>query len=350
MLSLIVFILLLSVLVLSHEAGHFFSARFFGIRVDEFGFGLPPRIFGVKRGGTLYSLNSLPFGGFVKIFGEEGESRSDATSFSSKPAYQRAVVLFAGVLANLFLAYLVFSLVSFLGVPEALSEDEAILATDSFVAITEIAPASPAESAGIALGDKILNFKTISEFQNFVSQNRGKEIEIRLGRGGEILNKRVLARASPPQGEGSLGIALMALRIKTSFWYQAPWDGAKLAWNAFLGTLYGFYGAARDLFFGRASQIEVAGPVGIFSLTSTVLLLGLSTFLTFLALLSINLAILNILPIPGLDGGRLFFLLIETLRGRRISSKTSAWAHSIGLALLILLMILVTYRDIARVF
>lgn len=349
-LSFIIFILLLSVLVLSHEAGHFFSARFFGIRVDEFGFGLPPRVFGVRRKGTLYSLNLLPFGGFVKIFGEEGEGGADLTSFSSKPAYQRAVVLFAGVAANLLLAYLVFSLVSFLGVPEALSDKEAALALNSFVAVTEVARNSPAESAGLTAGDKILNFKNVAEFQDFVNKNRGKEIDISLERGGEILNKRVLARANPPDGEGSLGVALMMLRIRKAFWYQAPLDGARLTWNAFLGTVYGLYGAARDLLFGHASQIEVAGPVGIFSLTYSAVHLGLSTFLTFLALLSINLAILNVLPIPGLDGGRLAFLCYEIIRKKPVSQKTSIWAHSLGLALLILLMILVTYRDIAKVF
>ncbi len=350
MLSLIVFIFILSVLVLSHEAGHFFSARFFGIRVDEFGFGLPPRVAGIKRGGTIYSLNLLPFGGFVKIFGEGGEGESDTASFSSKPAYQRAIVLAAGVIANLFLAYLVFGWVSVLGVPEALSDKEAMRMPDAYVVVTEIAPASPAASAGFTAGDKILNFKNVSELQSFVNKNRGKEIDISLERGGKVLNKHVLARANPPEGEGSLGVALMMLRIRKAFWYQAPWDGARLTWNAFLGTVYGLYGVALDLLFGRASQIEVAGPVGIFSLTSTVLHLGLSTFLTFLALLSINLAILNVLPIPGLDGGRLAFLCYEVIRKKPVSQKTSVWAHSIGLALLILLMILVTYRDIAKVF
>ncbi len=350
MLSLIVFIFILSVLVLSHEAGHFLTARFFGIRVDEFGFGLPPRVFGVKRKGTLYSLNLLPFGGFVKIFGEEGEGSADVTSFSSKPAYQRAIVLVAGVIANLFLAYLVFSWVSVLGVPEALSDAEAKLAPDAYVAITEIAPASPAAFAGLMAGDKILNFKTVSEFQIFVNENRGEEIDVSLERGGEILNKRLLARANPPEGEGALGIALAALRIKKAFWYQAPLDGARLTWNAFLGTVYGLYGAALDLFLGRAGQIEVAGPVGIFSLTSTVLRLGLGTFLIFLALLSINLAILNVLPIPGLDGGRLAFLLYDVIRKKPVSQKTSMWTHSIGLALLIILMILITYRDITKIF
>ena len=350
MLSLIVFIFILSVLVLSHEAGHFFSARFFGIRVDEFGFGLPPRVLSIMRRGTIYSLNLLPFGGFVKIFGEEGEWSADAASFSSKAAYQRGIVLAAGVIANLFLAYLVFSWVSVLGVPEALSDKEAMRMPDAYVAVMEIAPASPAENAGLMLGDKILNFKSVSEFQGFVNKNRGKEIDISLERDGEVLNKHVFARANPPEGEGALGIALTALRIKKSFWYQAPLDGARLTWNSFLGTAYGLYGAARDLFLGRGGQIEVAGPVGIFSLTSTVLRLGLSTFLTFLALLSINLAILNVLPIPGLDGGRLAFLCYEVIRKKPVSQKTSVWAHSVGLALLILLMILVTYRDIARVF
>lgn len=345
LLTTIIFIAILLALVLSHEFGHFFSARAFGIKVEEFGFGIPPRILSLwqDKKGTVYSLNFLPFGGFVKIFGEEDD-------FGGKPIWIRAFVLISGVAANILLAYFLFTFVSGLGVPHAISEEEKIIFPDAKIIIMDIVPESPAKQAGIQIGDQIAGFATIGDFQNFIKEHRGKNIAVSLLRGEKKSEITALARANPPEGEGSLGIALGYVRIEKSPWYSAPIGGARLTWQAIEGTILGFLGLIENLIKKEPISAGVAGPVGIFNITSSAVSFGFNTILMLAAILSINLAIINVLPFPGLDGGRLFFLLIEAVRGRRISPKTSAFAHSLGLTMLIILMILVTYRDIAKLF
>lgn len=335
----IAFIVILLALVLSHEFGHFFSARKFGIKVEEFGFGIPPRILSLWRDkkGTLYSLNFLPFGGFVKIFGEEDD-------FGGKQIWVRALVLASGVLANILLAYFLFIIISGVGVPQATFEKDA----GAEITVLGVAPASPAENVGIRAGDQITGFGKIEDFQDFVKRNSGQNITVGLRRGKEELKITALARANPPEGEGALGIALGYVRIEKSLWYRAPVDGARLTRQALQGTILGFWEIIKNLIKKEPIGAEVAGPVGIFNITSSAVSLGLNTILMLAAILSVNLAVINVLPFPGLDGGRLFFLLIEAVRGKRISPKVSAWAHSLGLALLIALMLAITYHDIAK--
>ncbi|QQG42374.1 MAG: site-2 protease family protein [Candidatus Giovannonibacteria bacterium] len=347
-----IFIAILLILVLSHEFGHFFAARAFGIKVEEFGFGIPPRILELWRDkrGTLFSLNLLPFGGFVKIFGEEGDAGDKLGSFGSKSAPKRAVILASGVFANIILAYFALTLVSGLGVLQAVSEEESGNYPDAKIIIMDIAPDSPAERAGIIPGDQIPGFQKIGEVQNFIKQNQGKNISLSLIRGEKSLAVSALSRQNPPEGEGPLGIALGLVRVKKSPWYLAPIDGAKFTWEILKGTVLGLWGLIQSLFKREALPVEVAGPVGIFNITSSAINLGFGVLLILIAVLSVNLALVNILPFPGLDGGRLFFLLIEALRGKRISSRTSALAHSLGLMILIALMLAITYRDIAKIF
>lgn len=351
LLTFFIFFIILLILILSHEAGHFFTARAFGVKVEEFGFGIPPRIWSLWRDkhNTLYSLNLLPFGGFVKIFGEEGGEVSQPQSFGSKSAWKRAAILASGVLANIVLAYLALTLVSGLGVPQAVSEEESGIYPDAKIIIMDVAPDSPASSAGIIPGDRIAGFQKIEDVQNFIKQNQGKNISISLVRGRNSIEVSALSRQNPPEGEGPLGVALGLVRIKKSSWYSAPIDGVKFTWEILNGTVLGFWNLLESLFKKETLSIEVAGPVGIFNITSSAINLGFGHLLILIAVLSINLSLINILPFPGLDGGRLFFLLIETLRGRRISSQTSALAHSLGLAILIILMLMVTYYDIAKV-
>ena len=352
LLTFFIFLIMLLVLVLSHEAGHFFTARFFGVKVEEFGFGIPPRILSLWRDakGTLYSLNLLPFGGFVKIFGEEGGDSDRSGSFGSKPASKKAVILASGVLANIVLAFIALTLVSGLGAPQAVSEEEGGIYLDAKITIMDVASDSPAFRAGIMPGDQIPGFKKIEDVQNFIKQNQGKNISLSLIRVEKTIEISALSRQNPPEGEGPLGIALGLVRVEKSPWYLAPVDGARFTWEILKGTVLGLLNLIQSLFKKEALPVEVAGPVGIFNITSSAINLGFGTLLILIAVLSVNLALINILPFPGLDGGRLFFLLIEVLRGKRISSKTSALAHSLGLAILIMLMLVVTYHDIAKVF
>jgi len=354
--TLLIFIVILMALILSHEAGHFFSARFFGVKVEEFGFGLPPRAFGWQGKKTLYSLNYLPFGGFVRIFGEEGEGASEAGSFSGKPAGKRALILAAGILANILLAYFAFTALAVAGIPEILTDDEV---PGTRVSLVEVAPGSPADKAGFSPGDKVKKIASekeeiaplkISEITGFISKNLGGSLKFSIERNGESLEKTVSPRVNPPEGEGPMGVSLGFLASRKIPFYQAPLEGAFITWQAFKLTVFGFYDIIVSLFKGEGERVQVAGPVGMFGLISSARSSGFASLLMFLGILSVNLAIINLLPIPGLDGGRLFFLLIELVKGTRISPRTSNLFHTAGLIILIALMLLVTYHDIIKLF
>ncbi|HEY4497801.1 MAG TPA: M50 family metallopeptidase [Candidatus Paceibacterota bacterium] len=360
MLTFLIFFVLLFVLIISHECGHFFTARAFGIRVDEFGFGLPPRIKGIIRKGTLYSINWLPFGGFVKIHGEEGEDGSDPNSFASKPAWARSLVLLAGVLSNILLAYVVLSFLATRGIVEPLSEEEAIDMPDARIMIVEIAPSSPASATGLLAGDIVRKIgeieddmfvpQTIGEFQKYVQQNSEKILTLLVERKDKESVVMLQPRASPPAGEGLIGVALSWMRTKRVVWYKAPIVGATLTYQTITHTVDGFVDIVRDVFRGEGRDVPVAGPVGIFRIVGDAQHSGFDMVLFLTAILSVNLALINILPIPGLDGGRFAFVLAESITRRRISPHISAVVHGAGLAFLLTLMVAVTYLDISRIF
>ncbi|MDO8523568.1 MAG: RIP metalloprotease RseP [bacterium] len=359
LITLFVFFVILLARVLSHEAGHFFSALFFGIKVEEFGFGIPPRMFGVRsKKGILYSFNWLPLGGFVKIMGEDGGDSSDPSHFANKPAWVQAAVLASGILMNLLLAYMIFVAVVGMGTFESLEDKDIALYPDAKVMIVEISPNSPAGAAKLEAGDTISNMvsdadsvtpKTIDETQKFIGAHKGNEILMVIGRGKSEFKVTIVPRANPPEGEGALGVALSMVHIKKTPFYLAPIEGGQIMWNAATATLQGFWMLIKSLWNGGAG-VQVSGPVGIYNLTGQATSMGLSVLLTFIALLSINLAIINVLPIPGLDGGRLLFVVIEAIRGKKISANVSSTVHGLGLALLIALMLLITFKDIKALF
>jgi len=360
LITLIIFFVILLALVLSHEAGHFFSALFFGIKVEEFGFGIPPRMFGVRsKKGILYSFNWLPLGGFVKITGEDGGESQDSSHFSNKSSWVQTAVLASGVFMNLVLAYVIFSAVAMMGTFESVEDKDIALYPDAKVMIVETAPNSPAGTAKIEAGDVINNMvsgadsvtpKTIDETQKFIEAHKGKEILVVILRGKTEFQTTIVPRADPPAGEGPLGIALSLVRIRKIPFYLAPIEGAQIMWNATTATLQGFWMLIGSLTTGGGEAVQVSGPVGIYNLTGQATSMGFSVLLTFIALLSINLAIINILPIPGLDGGRLLFVIIEAIRGKKISVNISSAAHGLGLALLIALILFITFNDIKALF
>lgn len=354
MVTLILVIIVVSLLILVHEWGHFYSARKLGVRVDEFGFGFPPRIISRVKSGVRYSLNLLPFGGFVKIFGEHGEGEGDPGSFISRPAWQRFVILAAGVFMNFVLAWIFFSAGSVVGVPQ-ISDEKTGGIPVSIIAVT---PNSPAETIGLRFGDQILEMRSqdISlriekekDVRDFVDAYRGEEIIMVIRRGREIKELPVIPRLAFPEGEGPLGIALARLTVKKVPWFLAPAEGVKTLLYSTDATIRGLLGILRELFVERKTSVAVSGPVGIFFFAEDTRSLGIAYFLQFIGMLSVNLAILNFLPIPALDGGRILFLAVEKFRGKRIDQKIENFAHTLGFALLVLLMILVTYRDIARI-
>ncbi len=354
--TIILFILLLGLLVLVHEWGHFIVARKLGVRVEEFAFGFPPRILSFVRKGTRYAVNLLPLGGYVKIFGEGGEGAGEPGSFASRPPWQRLSILAAGVAMNVMLAWVLFSIGHGLGLPTAVPDDAA---AGGAVTVVAVSPGSPAEQAGLRLGDAIEKLKSknqivkierIGKVQEFIQTYRGEEITITVRRGRETRDVVAVPRAEPPPGEGSLGIAMTRVEIVRSPWYRAGFDGLITTGRATGAIVIALGRLVSELFGTGRVPVDVAGPVGIFAFTRETLELGFPYFLQLAAILSVNLAILNILPIPALDGGRVLFLFFEKLRGRRVHPKFEQALHTIGLALLLALMAAITYRDIVRVF
>lgn len=358
-LTILLFIGILALLIVAHEWGHFIVARKSGIRVDEFGFGFPPKMLSVKRGQTEYSLNLIPLGGFVKIHGEDGEAQGDADSFASRSVPTRIAVVLAGVTMNFALAAVLLSFGFWYGLPQVVDEQTGYDVRNAKVTILQIAPGSPASQAGIKIGDAIVgaSFSGTSEdisevkaAQEYINAHRGQEFTMVLERGSERLEKQVIPRIEVPPQEGALGVVLEKTGIVSYPWYLAIKEGVmatgEMTWT-FLKT---FYTIIAHLVTEGKLVADIAGPVGIGALTYQVTQLGFSYIIQFAAILCINLAIINSLPFPALDGGRFIFLLIEGIKGSPVSRRFEYVVHATGFALLILLMVVVTARDIAKLF
>jgi regulator of sigma E protease len=345
LIAIIAFLIILVILVVVHELGHFLTAKSRGVQVTEFGIGFPPRIWGVKRGETLYSINALPLGGFVKLAGEEDPSI--ARSLASKGYGTRILVLSAGSLMNLILPIILFA-VAFM-IPHSV-----YIAP---VMIAEVAPNSPAASAGIQAGDTVLSINgekltNSSDILRLIQLNLGKEITFEVKHAdGSLETMDVTARWKPPAGQGATGIRIApieeppeVIRESKPFWEAIP-AGAVECYE----TMVLFKNEIIRWIVG-ASAPQVTGPVGMAELTGEVVQAGFSPLIQYAAFISINLGIINLLPLPALDGGRIAFVLLEMIRGgRRVSPKTEGLIHLIGFALLIGLMILVTFGDIANI-
>lgn len=358
-LTIIFFILLIGVLVLVHEFGHFFVAKKLGIRVDEFAFGFPPRLFSFIRGGTRYALNLLPIGGYVKIFGEAGEGEGQKDSFISRTAGQRALVIVAGVVMNLILAWVFFSIGSGFGMPAAVTAKNEARVQNARVGIIAVDEGSPAKLADLRFGDTVINIESggekaeireVDDLQKFIAAHLGEEVSLHIERGKEALVKKVVPRQVPPEGEGPLGIALAKIGIIKTPWFLAWWEGLKMAALSTAAIAVGFAGLFKDLLTTGRVSADISGPVGIFLFAREFSELGFIYLLQLAALLSVNLAILNALPFPALDGGRLLFLAIEKIKGSKVDQRVEKAIHTAGFIILILLMVAVTYRDIARIF
>ena len=358
MLTILIFFIVLGVLVLVHEFGHFYVAKKAGMRVDEFGFGFPPRMFGVKSGETIYSINWIPFGGFVKVYGEQGEGEDDPRSFASNRAFIRAKVIVAGVVMNLLLAAVLLGFGNFLGLRIGLLDDEAG-ARDVKIQIINVSSDSPAQMAGInpldeiirlEKGNDVISVGEVEEVQSFVKKYAGQELTLVIGRNSHELDLKLVPRLDPPPGQGELGISLVKTGIVSYPWYEAAWRGVRdtgiMTANIAVALVVFF----KNLLIDSSQVADVSGPVGIAVLTGQAAGLGFNYLLQFVALLSINLAVLNIMPFPALDGGRLLFIGIEKLKGSPVSKGVENIVNATGFALLIALMIWITVKDVAKFF
>lgn len=355
--TILILIVALGVLIFVHEAGHFFAAKKAGMKVEEFGFGFPPKIFGIKKGETTYSVNWIPFGGFVKILGEDGAS-SKPGSFTSKGILPRSLVLAAGVSMNILLAMVLLVFVNIGGLRIGLV-DGPTEAADVRVQIIQVASDSPAMDAGLLTLDTIVGLNNgiervsvaeIQDVQKFIDSNRGREITMEILRGQEIVFKKMMPRVNPPPGEGATGITLIKTGVVSYPWYEAIWrgfyDGARMT----AATAIGYAGIIKNLIVTGSAGVEISGPVGIAVLTGQATRTGFNYLLQFIAIISVNLAIINIVPFPALDGGRLLFLLIEKIKGSPVDRKIEGLINTVGFTALILLMVYITVRDVARFF
>lgn len=396
-------------------------ARKFGVRAEEFGFGFPPRIFGLQvwreqrlkkiaksenielavkttplsdgseiieetivdekkeideafwvrkfrfikgsreitpdeeKYGTVYSINWLPLGGFVKIKGENGEGETEPDSFASRPIWQRAFMLSAGVVMNIILAAVLIIAGFTIGLPQALDGqlDARAHVSDKKIQIVEVMKNIPAELAGLKIGDAIVSidnnsFLNYQELQNYVAANIGNKLIYKLSRGRDLVEAEIVPELMKETGKGGIGIAISETGIVSYPWYLAILEGVKTTLFLTWAIIVAFYELLKGLILGQGVTADLSGPVGIATLTGQVARMGFVYLLQFTALLSINLAVINFFPFPALDGGRILFLIIEKIKRSPVKREVEGAIHNIGFALLMVLILVVTLRDVSR--
>lgn len=367
----LVFFIILSILVFIHELGHFFVARWVGVTVEEFGFGLPPRIIGKKFHGTMYSLNWLPIGGFVKLAGEDddessvvnrqssiksrlkADSRKLKAFFWARSKKERAAILLAGVAMNFLLAVGITSYLLTQGVHEQSGR----------VHIEKILPDSPAQNAGLKPNDVItgvkcevlsircqeIHVRIPSDLISFTKGHVGEKLELLVIRDGSEQKFTVIPRKEYPKGQGPMGVAISDLEMKSYTWDQAPWMAIRINLERARDMLVSLGSLIWRLVTLQPFRADVAGPIGIAQVTGEAVKYGVKAVLEFMSILSLNLAVLNVLPIPALDGGRLLFVFIEKIIGRRVRPAFERSTHRIGMIVLFALILLVSINDILRI-
>lgn len=360
--SVILFLVVLFVLILVHEWGHFIVAKKTGMRVDEFAIGFPPRLFVIKRGETEYTFNLLPIGGFVRIFGENPVTAQgtldEPRSFAARPKWAQALVLIAGVTMNVIFAWLLFAGTFMIGVPTAVDESEATGAASLYIA--SVLPESPLVHVGVPAGAEVTSLKTAdsalerltpSAFSSFVQESAGQELTLEYTFAGEAKVVTVKPETGLIAGEPervAVGVSLALVEnVKQSFG-SALVSATKSTVTGLKDITVGLFTLIGQAIRGTADFSQVAGPVGIVGLVGDAASYGITTLLTFTAMISLNLAVINLLPVPALDGGRLVFVAIEAVTRRPINPVWVTRLNLAGFAILMLLMVVVTWHDIAK--
>jgi regulator of sigma E protease len=360
-LTLIIAFLCLIALMIIHEFGHFIIAKKFGVRVDEFGIGYPPRIFGKKIGETIYSINWIPLGAFVKIYGEEG-GVDDYRSFSNLKIWQRILIVIGGVAAFWIAAIIIFSIVFAIGTDLPVGDQDVQGLINPQVKIVSVSEDSPAGRAGLKIADTITDIKVggvdtkinkISDFQKITGENKGKEITLTIERSGKDFDVNLTPRVNPPAGEGLIGVGLerMATLIKKTSWYSAPIQGTIYTWQTTVNALKGLYVVFANLLTGKGAPegASFAGPLGITVFLANAASYGIGFFLYFIGIIAVFIALFNLFPIPALDGGKLLFLLIEKIKGKPVSVKVEQGITMLCFIILIALSLFITIKfDIPR--
>jgi regulator of sigma E protease len=365
--NIIIFIIVLAVLVLVHEFGHFIVAKKSGIKVTEFGLGFPPKLWSKTYGETEYSINAIPFGGFVRIFGEDPNDESlsgpeRTRAISSKPRYIQAAVLVAGVFFNMLFAWLLISTGYLVGLPSSTDHVGPGTVENVRLTVTSVSPDSPASKSNLKAGDQIISVAsesakkdylikevTASNVSNFIEAHGKEGVVFELSRAGKsVTTEPIIGVEGIIPGKVAVGIGMDTIGTLRLPFFTAFYQGAKDVGNLFVATASGLFDLISKAFVGKANLSEVTGPVGIVGLVGEVTKLGFVYLMSFTALISINLAVINLLPFPALDGGRLVIVAIEAIIRRPISPKITNILNGAGFAVLILLMLVVTIHDIMK--
>lgn len=353
--SALIFILVLSILVFVHELGHYLAARRARVGVLEFGFGFPPKLWSINRGGTRWSINLIPFGGFVRLEGESDPQTDSPTSFARSSLRHKFAILAAGVGMNYLLAWLLLTTAFTAGI----TVDPTSLKTNQWQNISQsriqaaVSESTMAAQAGLLTGDQILSingrqFKSTVEVIAYTSGENYPDLQVVVKRNGKTEMITIPAAERQKQNQPVYGFALQPIAKLAYPWFVAPWYGLTTTVNFTAQTFVGFGTLISDLAAtGRVSD-DVAGPVGIAVLTGEVSRLGLISLLQFTAVLSISLAVINFLPLPALDGGRALFVLLERLRGRPFNPRLEQAVHATGFYLLLLALVFISIRDVQR--
>lgn len=352
----ITFIIILVILVVIHEFGHFMAAKKSGVYVEEFGVGFPPRAFAKKIGETLYTLNILPLGGFVKLYGEEyhEEDKIDkkdkipaSRAFVNKKPWQKTIIITAGVIMNFLLGWVIISYLFTSGVP-----------IPAGVSIMEVQEDSPADQAGLQKGDTIISLNldndtveinSTYELIQATKKYSGQEVMLSYDREGIAKTVPVLARDNPPADQGAFGIVInQEVKIQKYPWYTAPFYGLKQAFDMTRLILVEILKIPVQLITQQKTDVEFSGPVGIAKVVGEARTVGIKALLEITALLSLNLAVINILPFPALDGGRLVFIFYEWITKKRPNQNFEKYLNLVGIIILLSLSAIITVYDIIK--
>lgn len=360
-LTIIIVLFSLVLLTALHELGHFLLARKFGVKVEEFGIGYPPRLFGKKIGQTIYSLNLLPFGAFIRILGDE-ETNNSQESFTQKSLWQRALILVGGVVSFWLIAAIIFTIIIGVGgIPTAVDDDYAVVGQTPYIQILQVAPKSPAELAGIKPGDQIISLKfasenlqsgKVGETQGFIASHKGESISLLLKRGDDKeIEVAVTPRVNPPVGEGALGIAMARVVLTKTAWYRAPYKGVGITIQQTKNIPLTLAKAIKGKMQGeKRNDLQFVGPIGLGQIMGQALGQGWGNYLMLIAMISIWMALFNLLPIPALDGGRLLFLGIELVRRKPVNPIIEKRITAVFFFIMIGFMALVSVKDIIKLF
>ncbi|MCK4918694.1 MAG: RIP metalloprotease RseP [Candidatus Pacebacteria bacterium] len=367
--SILIFIIVLAILIFVHELGHFIFAKKTGMLVEEFAIGFPPRIFSKQKGETKYSIGIIPLGGYCKILGEDydEDKNEDKNSlnykrrFTNQSKINQAIVLVAGVAFNFLLAWLLFSVSFMSGMPVSASQFKDKVIQDPALVLLDVLPDSPAAKAGLEVGDTILSLvyedEGIQDIKNieipvaFISSVGENEMELLYKRGEDVL----LTKLTPQKdllevGSVAIGVSFDVIGIVELGIMEAIWEGLKMTGSLIKIITVSLALFIWGIFTGTSNLAQISGPVGIVSMVGSAFEFGFVYLMTFIALISINLGVINLIPIPALDGGRLLFLGIEAVKGSPIKPKVVNLLNFLGFVLLMLLMLIVTVSDVFKLF